>query len=91
MSTTAKRNELYLAALPVIHLSESFGQTEEVLTLFPDKNFATEFSPESVDSFIATFKKRAKYLIGGNVVGYECFREPTETGNVIVRVAQDVR
>ena len=34
-------NELYLTVLPLIHLGN--GLTEQSLTVFPDRNFATEF------------------------------------------------
>ena len=89
-----KNNELYLAILPMIHISvnqsHGFGLTEEVLTLYPDKNLATEFFPDEVDGFILAFKNRTKYLTGGHVTGYEIFKEPTEDGRVIVRVVQKV-
>ena len=88
-------NELYLAILPLIHVSNSpvlgFGFTEETLTLFPDKSFATEFFPDEVETYITTFENRARYLIGGHSKGYKVYREPTADGKrVIVRVVQDV-
>jgi hypothetical protein len=84
-------NELYLAVLPLIHLTERFGLTEQVLTLFPDRTFATNFSPEEVDNYVSTFVNRAdKYLKGANVLGYEVKKEPTATGMVIVKVLQHV-
>jgi hypothetical protein len=90
------KNELYLAVLPLIHITTNqvlgFGLTEQTLTLYPDRNFATEFFPDEVDGYIATFTNRAdKYLTGGHVVSYECFKEETEDGRVIVRVRQNVR
>ena len=89
-----RSNDLYLAVLPLIHLTPvhpiGFGLTEQVLTLFPDKNLATEFLPEQVESFIATFKNRVGYLTGGNVEGYDVHPETTEDGLVIVRVTQRV-
>ncbi|MGH7746548.1 MAG: hypothetical protein ACREQ5_17575, partial [Candidatus Dormibacteria bacterium] len=71
-----KSNELYLAVLPLIHITPTqslgFGLTEQALTLFSDKNFATEFFPDEVEGYIATFKSRADmYLTGGHVTGYE--------------------
>ena len=36
-------NELYMVVLPLMHINT--GQTEQTLTLFPDRNLATEFSP----------------------------------------------
>lgn len=88
MTTT---NELYLTVLPLIHLGQrDFGLTEETLTLLPDKNFATEFFPEEVEGYIATFKNRIKFLIGGRSKDYRVFPEETANGRIIVRVVQDV-
>jgi hypothetical protein len=89
-------NPLYLAVLPLVHISNNqvlgYGLTEETLTLFPDKNFATEFLETEVDNYIDAFIWRAnKYLIGGRVVSYECAKEPIGDGKVIVRVTQNVR
>jgi hypothetical protein len=87
-------NVLYLAVLPQIHVSLNqvmgFGLTEQVLTLFPDIKFATLFFPDEVDTFINTFREREKYLVGGHVVGFEIFKQPTLDGRVIVRVHQHV-
>jgi hypothetical protein len=87
-------NELYLTILPLIHVSNTqilgFGLTEEVLTLFPDRNFATEFFPDEVNGYIETFKNRQKYLTGGHVKGWDIHQEPTADGRVIVRVIQHV-
>jgi len=90
-------NELYLAVLPLIHISTAgplgFGLTEQTLTLFPDRAFATEFFPDEVEGYVLTFKNRAeKYLTGGHVTGFEFIQEPTDDGQrVIVRVVQHVR
>lgn len=89
-------NELYLTVLPLIHITPNqflgFGLTEQTLTLFPDRNFATEFFPDEVDGYIVTFTNRAdKYLTGGHVVSYECVKEETDDGRVIVKVLQHVR
>ena len=84
-------NDLYLAVLPLIHLGQSnFGRTEETLTLFPDRNFATEFFPDEVESYLATFKNRIQYLVGGHSKSYDVFPENTDDGRVIVRVTQHV-
>jgi hypothetical protein len=84
-------NELYLVVLPIIHLTDRFGLTEQVMTLLPDRTFATQFSPAEVDSYVMTFQNRAdSYLKGGNVVGYEVKKEQTATGMVIVKVIQHV-
>jgi len=91
----ARSNHLYLAVLPLIHVSTNqvfgFGLTEQTLTLFPDRNLATEFFQDEVESYILTFKNRAnKYLTGGHVTGYEVTTEPTEDGRVVVKVTQHV-
>lgn len=72
-------------------MGQTFGATEQTLTLFPDKNFATEFFPDDVQVYIDMFEVRAnKYLVGGHVTKYEFEKEPTEDGLVIVRVTQHV-
>jgi hypothetical protein len=89
----ALSNDLYLAVLPLIHVSMNqfgFGLTEQTLTFFPDKNFATEFFPDEVDGYIATVENRVEHLIGGHSKRYEFFKEPTTDGRVIVRVVQHV-
>lgn len=83
-------NELYLTVLPLIHLAPEFGKTGQALTLFPDINFATEFFPDEVDSYVATFQNRIKYLTGGHVKDYKIVQESTDNGRVIVKVIQDV-
>jgi hypothetical protein len=89
-------NTLYLAVLPLVHVTVNqvlgFGLTEQTLTLYPDKNFATEFFPDEVDGYIDAFKWRAdKYLTGGHVVSYDLSKEITPEGRVIVVVKQNVR
>ena len=89
-------NELFLAVLPLIHISNTayfgFGLTEQTLTLFPDRRFATVFFPDEVDGYIVTFKSRAdRYLGGGHVIGYDIIKEPTEDGRVVVKVVQRVK
>jgi hypothetical protein len=74
-------NELYLAVLPLVHITTNpvlgYGLTEETLTVFPEKDFATKFFPDEVDKYILAFEGRAnKYLIG-HVTGYEFHKEPT--------------
>lgn len=83
------RNELYLTVMPLVHLDT--GLTEQTLTLFPDRRFATEFFKDEVDLYIGTFRSRAnKYLVGGHVVAYEFHQEVNGDGRVIVRVVQSV-
>jgi hypothetical protein len=88
-------NVLYLAVLPLVHISNvpyiGFGLTEQTLTLFPDRNFATEFTPGEVENYISTFKSRAdQYLVGNRVISYDFSTESVEGGYVIVRVIQNV-
>jgi hypothetical protein len=89
-----RRNELYLAVFPLIHLTPvgaiGFGLTEDVMTLVPSREFATEFFPDQVDGFVATFENRRQYLSGGRIKGFEIKKEPTDEGRVIVRVVQIV-
>jgi hypothetical protein len=93
MVDSKETNELYFAVLPLIHMGETnYGVTEQILTLFPDRNLATLFPADEVDSYIATFRNRAdKYLSGGHVKGYDLHPEPAEDGRVLVRVTQNVR
>ena len=88
MADKSSSNVLYLAVLPFIHLDT--GATEQVLTMYPDKNFATEFFPDEVDNYIAMFARRTKYFTGGHVVSYDCQKEPSPSGRVRVRVSQNV-
>ena len=86
-------NELYLAVLPLVHISPyvSFGLTEQTLTLFPGKEFATEFFANEVDEYIRLFQWRAeKYLVGGHVTRYEFQKEESNSGRFRVRVIQHV-
>jgi hypothetical protein len=87
--------DLYLSVLPLVHISDTpfmrQGHTEQVLTLFPDKNFATEFYPEQVEGYVEVFRVNAlRHLVAGRVTGYEFHPEKTEDGLVIVRVTQNV-
>ena len=86
------QNELYLAVLPQISLSAgSVGKTEQILTLLPDRNFATEFFPDQVDDFIQVFEKGQESLTGGHVEKYVCEKEATTDQRVVVKVSQRVR
>jgi hypothetical protein len=87
-----KSNDLYIAVLPLIHLGHpSYGLTEQVITLLPDRNLATSFFPDEVESYILMLKNRTKYLVGGHVTGYTFETEQAEQGRVVVRVIQDVQ
>ncbi len=91
MSSDLILNELYLAVLPMIRLGESPYPVEEVLTLYPDKNFATNFFPDEIGFFLNLIKKRTQHLMGGHVVRYDFATEQMEDGRQIVRVTQVVR
>ena len=88
MATTAISNELYLVVLPTISLAN--GKVEQILTLLPDKDFATVFFRDEVDRYERMFKNRTDLLMGGHVKGYDFSHEETESGRVIVRVTQNV-
>jgi hypothetical protein len=82
-------NELYLVVLPLIHLGT--GAAEQTLTLLPNRELATEFFEDEVDSYVVMFKNRAdKYLTGGHVTGYQLDPERIGNNRVIVRVIQNV-
>jgi hypothetical protein len=88
----SKSNDLYIVVLPLIHLGHpSYGLTEQVLTLLPDRNLATSFFRDEVDSYILMLENRTKYLVGGHVAGYTFEKEDAENGRVVVRVIQDVQ
>lgn len=98
-------NELYLAVLPLMKIprSPSWASTlwlqhalvqpsgvEQLLTLYPDKEWATQFYPDEVELYIAVFRSNQPSLTGGHVKGYEIVREDGTEGRVIVRVTQHV-
>jgi len=82
-------NNLYLAVIPIVHLT---GSTEQVMTLFPDSQFATLFHANEVDNYLNFFKNRAEnYLKGGNVISYDFQKEEVPgTGMLRVKVIQHV-
>jgi hypothetical protein len=85
-------NVLYFAVLPQIVVSgSSFGRTEQILTLVPDKNFASAFHPDEVDTYIQVFENRESYLVGGHVTGYTLTKEDASRGRFYVKVTQHVR
>ena len=91
MSQALAGNELYFAVLPQITVSGmSFGKTEQMLTLLPERNFATLFFPDEVDTFIQVFNNRLGHLVGGHVTGYKLEKVSTEDGRTVVKVTQDV-
>jgi hypothetical protein len=85
-------NELYLVVLPMVHLGiNQYGLTEQVITLMPDKNFATRFFQDEVETYQNIFERRAnQYLSTGHVKGYAFDRIQTADGRWIVKVTQHV-
>jgi len=84
-------NILYLTVLPVVHLAANqYGLTEQVITLMPRQELATEFFPDEVQDYVNIFERRTQYLIGGHVTGYSFEQVKTITGRVVVRVYQHV-
>ncbi len=61
--------DLYLAVLPLVHYSRFFAgeRFEEVMTLVPDRNFATEFKAGEASLYIQTFRNAAEEKYGGPV------------------------
>ncbi len=71
---------------------ESADRAEQIFTLFPDKDFATKFFGDEVQTYVADFQTVAdKQLRGGHVIGYEYEIEGTDDGRYIVRVIQNVQ
>jgi hypothetical protein len=89
-------NELYLTALPLVRVPvpgvvRVHGLVEQFITLFPDRNFATEFYEDEVQFYIDAFKASIPALTGGHSKAFEFTKEPTVDGErVIVRVVQHV-
>jgi len=72
--------------------ADDSDRAEQIFTLFPDKNFATKFFADEVQTYAADFKTVAdKHLRGGHVIGYEFEIEKTEDSRYIVRVIQNVQ
>jgi hypothetical protein len=89
-STTLKGGLSDLASAYVT--DESADRAEQIFTLFPDKNFATKFFADEVQTYANDFRTVAeKHLRGGHVIGYEFEIELTEDGRYIVRVIQNVQ
>jgi hypothetical protein len=91
LTMTKLDNVLYLAVLPQIVVSgPSFGRTEQILTLVPDKNFASAFFADEVDTWMQVFKNRESYFVGNHVTGYDYATEPIGDGRLYVKVIQHV-
>jgi hypothetical protein len=78
-----KPGDLFLAVLPLVHYSRHFAGVsyEEVMTLVPERSFATEFPPDLADTYINTFREAAEEKFGGPVRRYNYSKHETETGN----------
>ena len=77
--------------LPGINVISSYGSTvEQYMTLFPDRNFATEFPPDEIDFYVDSVSAYLKSVTGGHVIGYDVSKEATPDGRVIVKVVQHV-
>jgi hypothetical protein len=89
---------LFPSAPQVRHLPDLAGlkgitrpdSVQQFLTLFPDRNFATEFYEDEVQYYIDAFKANIAPLSGGHVTGYQIFPERTDDGRVVVKVVQHV-
>jgi len=65
---------------------------EQVLTLFPIRELATEFFEEEAYEYLRDFQAVAdKYLRGGHVIDYEYGLEKTDDGRFVVQVIQNVK
>ena len=95
---TQQQNDLYLAVLPlpsnsrVLVIRENvIPQGQQILTLFPDRKWATEFFPDEVDRYLDWFRAFAKSsLTSGHVQGYDYQKEALLNGRLIVKVTQYV-
>jgi hypothetical protein len=81
-------NDLYLAVLPLVHYSRHFAVEtyEEVMTLVPDRNFATEFRVEEAGQYIQTFRNAAEEKFGGPVRRFNYETYDAGNGRVYVVV-----
>jgi len=88
-------NALYLAVLPLVHYSKHFsGETyEEVMTLVPDRNFATEFLPHEADRYVDTFRNAARPKLTGRPEPdrFVFAKQDAGNGRVYVVATQNVR
>jgi hypothetical protein len=82
--------DLFIAVLPLVHYSRHFAgiSYEEVMTLVPDRNLATEFRPDEVDLYVHTFREAAEEKLGGPNRRYRYSTHPTDDGRVFVVVNQ---
>ena len=85
-----QQNILYLATLPLFHLGPGIPRAEEVFTLYPDRDFATQFFPDELNRYKDTFKFLVQQLKGGHVIGYDFIEEDAGNGRIILQVIQNV-
>lgn len=82
-------NVLYLAALPLFYVGP-MPRAEEAFTLYPERDFATQFFPDELDRYLPKLSGLILQARGGRVQGYDIFQEDAGNGRVIVRVVQHV-
>ena len=80
--------DLYLAVLPLVHYSRLFAgeRFEEVMTLVPDRNFATEFPANEAPIYIQTFRNAAEEKYGGPVRRFDYEAYDAGNGKVYIVV-----
>jgi hypothetical protein len=85
-----KTGDLFLAVLPLVHYSRHFAGVsyEEVMTLVPERNFATEFPPQVADTYINTFREAAEEKFGGPIRRYIYSKHEAGNGRIFVVVNQ---
>jgi hypothetical protein len=77
--------------LPGVNVVSSYGATvEQFMTLFPDKEFASEFFADEIDFYVDAVRWYLKPITGGHVIRYEVSTEETPDGRFIVKVVQHV-
>lgn len=83
-----EEGDLYLAVLPLVHYSRFFAgeRFEEVMTLLPERNFATEFLRNDAPLYIQTFRNAAEEKYGGPVRRFNYTAYDAGNGKVYVVV-----
>lgn len=97
-------NELYVAVLPLMRIPplsygprirlpgvvRTSGSVEQFMTLFPSKEFASEFFPDEAEYYLDLVRSYVNSITGGRVIRYEVSPENTADGRIIVKVVQYV-
>ena len=60
------------------------------MTLFPSKEFASEFFPDEAEYYLDLVRSYVNSITGGRVIRYEVSPENTADGRIIVKVVQYV-